>query len=110
MHVINNLVYNLQTIVYNKKMKIYSYCFLMVLAIMLSLCASAATSLSCNGDSVRQCSTYNSVSSIDLVSTKNPVGAGETITVRVDWTGWHYGDNNQFRFFHDAKVEALGDI
>ncbi len=65
----------------------------------MSTCASAAISLSCSGDSIKGCTSYKSVSSIDVLSAPSLASAGEKINVRVDWTGWHYGDNNHFAFF-----------
>ena len=75
-----------------------------VLEILVALCslfsiASAATSLSCTGDPSHSCSSYDSVSSIDTVSTVSQANPGDTITVTVDWTGWHWGDPNHFAFF-----------
>ena len=75
-----------------------------VLVILVALCslssvASAAISLSCTGDPSHSCSSYDSVSSIDSVSTVSQANPGDTITVTVDWTGWHWGDPNHFAFF-----------
>jgi len=63
-------------------------------------CDGGMTTISCTGSSVHDCrGSSASVSSIDLVSAPSAAGAGDSITVRVDWTGWHWNDDNHFAFF-----------
>jgi len=63
-------------------------------------CGGGTTTISCTGNSVHDCrGSSASVSSINVVSAPSVAGAGDSINVRVDWTGWHWDDDNHFAFF-----------
>ncbi|MFC1753721.1 MopE-related protein [Thermoproteota archaeon] len=57
-------------------------------------------SIPCTGSAIHDCRAENSITSIDSLEVSNAFpNAGDTIEVTVNWTGWHYGDDNHWAFF-----------
>ena len=58
---------------------------------------------------VHNCSYASSVTSIDSINIETSlVDPNETIEIEINWTGWHYYDNNYWAFFLDDSTEVIG--
>lgn len=56
--------------------------------------------LNCSSSATHSCSFYNSVERIDSYTlSKTSAESGETIHAYINWTGWHYNDDNHWAFF-----------
>jgi hypothetical protein len=64
--------------------------------------------LNCTGSGSHYCDTASSVTSIDGVFFNDTVFSGRTARLTVDWTGWHYTDDNYWAFFLDSSLSPTG--
>lgn len=68
----------------------------------------AQISISCTGSTTHNCSSLNSVRSIDSVSLNDITPyPGQRVTAIVNWTGWHWGDDNHWAFFLDNSSSPI---
>ena len=67
------------------------------------------TGLVGNGYSLHNCSTFNSVLSIDYANITNAIVlAGSNVNANIKWAGWHFSDENHWAFFLDNSTTPIG--
>jgi hypothetical protein len=77
-------------------------------SVIFTIDTSKRILIECFGVTSHLCSSYNSVDKIDSITLDElTIPPGDKINFIVNWTGWHWGDENHWAFFIDNSSTPI---